>query len=86
MEISTLTSFEKIRAQIETVKNFYVFYFRCWAANIQIRPNMSDVVEQIREIQRFFPEASDPLVFSEGILRDRYYHKIATYNLFRVSI
>ena len=30
---------------------------------------MSDVVNQVREIQRFFPEASDPLIFSEGSLR-----------------
>ena len=27
---------------------------------------MSAIVEQIREIQKFFPEASDPLVFSDG--------------------
>ena len=50
-----------------SIKNLFYTY-RCWAANIQIRPNMSDVVNQIREIQRFFPEASDPLMFSEGTI------------------
>ena len=56
------------------------FLFSCWAANIQIRPNMSEVVEQMKEIQKFFPEASEPLVFSEGksqtirIINDKVIH------------
>ena len=60
---------------------FYAFncnVFRCWAANIQVRPNMSEVVEHIREIQRYFPEASDPLVFCDGKL-DVWYYKTSTF-------
>lgn len=45
--------------------------FRCWASNIQTRPTMSEVVERVREIQRFFPEAYDALVFSDGMPQSR---------------
>ena len=34
---------------------------------------MSDIVDQVREIQRFFPEASDPLIFSEGTIQIPHY-------------
>ena len=43
---------------------------------------MSEVVEQMKEIQKFFPEASEPLVFSEGksqtirIINDKVIHII----------
>jgi len=40
---------------------------RCWDKDTEVRPDISEVVEVIKFVKRFFPDPSeDPLIFPEG--------------------
>ena len=43
-----------------------VFVHRCWDKDSKVRPTMSEIVEHMKFITRFFPKGDDPLVFPDG--------------------
>ena len=40
---------------------------RCWNKDTSVRPTMSEIVETMTFMQKFFPEATDPLVFPDEV-------------------
>ena len=40
---------------------------RCWSKDTSVRPTMCEIVETMTFMQKFFPEATDPLIFPDEV-------------------